>query len=217
MSLQYPTELVQDFPIDSSCAAVLQRLAARGWNVPGVKLTATKSYHYAAPSTMTVRGQDFCMSMVAQSHTSISRLVVPGMELEFWREGSFSLQLNLYAYTDWQRDRDWFLDTDHKVGGMRHGAPRYLHYRSQCNCDDLSDAVFEGVGPLVAFMRGEGTIPPQNTLHTHRDRWSCPLLVFDNPYGSEYPPIEGEPTVCPTDEAMTHMQHWLDTQLLPAL
>jgi len=186
---------------------IVRRIEVNNFDVPGIKVSQEEARDYLR---LAIRGQDFAIEAVFPSTSApfLTRVATPGREFTFWVK-DHGLTLTTYAYTDWERDRDWFLDKPFKCHGMNKGTIRYLKYHSKCDCSDLDGAVFTGIEPLVDFMAGRGTLPPQNTLHNHRERWSCPLMMFDNHYKSEYEPIEGESTFYRTEDVMDEMQQWL--------
>ncbi len=219
--LWYPSGVDFAFPLEEVSWNILRRVDARGFDVPGINVIWGQMYD----TSLTLRGQDFalCFGQVQKRIAEpygppiLVRAATPGNELTFYHADRLLTFAKYAAYTDWVRDRDWFLDDSLKCHGQAHGLPRFLRYKSRCDCSELEGAIFSGIEPLVAYMTGKGTLPPQNTLHTHRDRWACPLLVFDNHYKTEYEPIEGhEPTICRTDEVMAEMYDWL-SQLLSAI
>jgi len=218
--LWYPTDADFAFSLEGVSWEILRRVEAREFDVPGINMIWGDMYD----TGLTLRGQDFVLEfgqvqkrMAPPSGSPILvRAITPGNELTLWH-GDHLLTYVRYANTDWLRDRDWFLSESFKCHGQAHDRPRFLRYESRCDCSDFQGAIFSGIEPLVAFMSGKGELSPRNTPHTHRDRWACPLLAFDNHYQSEYEPIEGhEPTVCRTDEVVGEMYNWL-SQLLPTI
>lgn len=201
---------------------IVSRLEQRNFAVPGIAVTWDDAWngeiHLAR--MLNVRGRNFSLDFDWPSlpePPSLGRVVTPGKEFQFpFDRDEHSLTLNVYAYTDWERDRDWFLDETLKYGGRKGGMPRYLRYRSQCNCSDIHDAAFgDAVERIFDYISGAGPLFLPNTLHTHPYRWACPLMVFSDHYDSEYVPIESEePTVYRTEEVMGEMQQWLIDQVL---
>jgi hypothetical protein len=218
--LVYPE--AYNFPLEMTCWEIVSRLEQRNFDVPGIAVTWDDVWngelHLAR--LLKVRGQDFSLDFCWPSSSepaSLDRVVIPEKELQLRSySDEHSLTLNVYAYTDWERDRDWFLADSFKYHSRRDGAPRYLKYQSKCNCSDIHDAAFDdALGRISDYLRSTGPLFPPNTLHTHPGRWSCPLMVFNDHYGTEYAPIEGEePTVYRTEEVMDEMQQWLTTQVL---
>lgn len=199
------------------CNEILKKLNERQWDIPGIRVGRETIGSSTRPPS--AYGEEFSLEFgVWRRELFPVRIVTPRTEINIWpSEGSRSLTVNRYADTDWERHKRWFIDEAHKYHGRKHGLPRYLPYQSKCDCGDPRGAIFEGIAAPIAFMRGEGELPPRNVLHEHRNDWRCPLLVFSDHYGSEYEPAGEEPAVLRTDQVLTEARVWLEVYLLPSL
>ena len=201
---------------------IMTRLEMREWEVPGISVESThvteheNGWPIRRDFFRGVGGENFQANLAwGDGAPFLRRLVVPGIEAYF-RVKYHELSMNMYAYNDWERDKEWFLRNEEKCHGQKYGAIRYLPYVSRCDCSDWAGATFESVGLLASFMTGSEPAA-EDLLHTHEEDWRCPLMVHYDHYGTEYHPVGDEPLRYSTDTVLAVMRDWLTDNVLPML
>lgn len=211
-ALLYPKYHV--FPVDEVCEHVLRHLEVRDWQVPGIEVEMTAHDSIGRPMVARVSGEDFSIEFGhGYVGPNLTRLVVPTKELIFWWN-AYELTLNVYRGSDWRRDREFFINERHKYHGRCKCSPRYIHYRSRCNCNGNSTAL-KRFGPIEDVATE--ALSSHDALHPHRQMWRCPLMVHYDWDRTGYTPVGNEPYVYRTESVMAEMEQWLRTQLLPSI
>lgn len=224
MEFLYPTS--RQFPFDQVCEQIVRELELRNWSVPGmtVEFDSYGSGDQKMILVRRVKGEDFQIHFGRpqgpmpggryNNTAAVNDINIPHRELRVYDNES-GPTLYLYVGSDWNKDRQKFMN-GFKVNSKLNKEPKmYLEYQGGCNCRSTGGASFEAIGFLMSHINNDTEALAQMN-HTHPGR-RPPLLVHTNDLGREYDPEGEEPKWFKTKAVMDDFREYLADVVLKAI
>lgn len=194
MTFLYPISL-QFAPVDGVVANIVKELESRKWQVPCIKVefASARTYSWvreikAADWRLTFGrsqgqlGQDF------DDTSAVSEICIPKFEISLFPDES-GPHLFTYVGTDWDADKDWWLESQKWSSKLKGEARRCLLYR--------------GSNATTYHVDGSGQRPR--------------YLLHDSDLGREYEIQGDESKYFTTSEVFQQTADWLTVNILTPL
>jgi hypothetical protein len=225
----YP--IARTFPFDEVCEQIVRELEIRNWDVPGIEVKFDE-YGTGAQKFRMVRNiytQDCKLWFCRKQRTmpgnkfndtaGITEIRIPRQTMSVYEDHS-GPTYHLYVGDNWEKDREWFLETSFVHSKMRNEPRRYLQYSGGCDCKEAFCGVFinhthpgyqsplliqtDDCGREYVSVKATETNPPS-------EAWQL------TPDGFPTEPLTDAPTMLSTKKVLLHFDQWLRENLLHAI
>lgn len=186
--------------VDEICSKIVRELERRNWNVPGIEV---KFGEYGAGERKVrhvqyLRGENFkiwfcrvqgSLGGGLNDVAAVTEIIISQRQLNLYEDES-GPTFDVYVGDNWNRDRDWFLNSSKVNSKLRNEPRRYLRFSG-------------------GWKRPEE--PGYQFKMPHR---RAPYLVHTNDLGREYDPLPGEKNCYRTSDVLEEFSKWLKENVL---